>query len=141
MSTGAIVADSTTTGVVIGGYSGVLFIEILAATDADDVHQYQVQYSSTGNASDAVTSNAGMSCTDAIFPIHPGATAGEVRLLDFDIGSHGLADRAGALFVSAAAAEGNAESHVCIIGIPYGGTRMYPATNAITVVNANHTFA
>jgi len=135
LSTSAIVADSTTVGVPVSGYDGVLFLEILAATDTSDVHQFQIQYSSTGNASDAVTSNATMTCTDAIWGVHPAAEPNQISILDFSIKDKDI--DGGALFVSAAAAENTSGAVIgCIIGIPYGGTTIYPATNAITAVHA-----
>ena len=134
-SSDGVAASDNASGVPILGYDGVLFIEILGATDANDVSQIQIQYSSTGNASDAVTSNAGMTCTDAVFTIHPHASVGLVSMVDFSISAKGMTDAAGKLYATMAAAETGAAGH-CLIGIPYGGTRIYPATNAVAVVSA-----
>ena len=129
---------SHSAGVPIGGASGVLLLNICHATDANDVIQYQVQYSSTGTASDAATSNSGMSCTDAIFATGPAAAVGLHSIIDFNFDSKtGFDDAAGKLYVSAAEAESGDAKH-SIVGIPYGGTRLYPATNAVTVVHADH---
>lgn len=122
-------------GVPILGYDGVLFIELLGATDATDVSQIQIQYSSTGNASDAVTSNSGMTCTDAIFGIHPSAAAGKISLLDFSISAKGMSDAGGKLFAVIAADETGAAG-TTLLALPYGGTRLLPATNAVSVVHA-----
>ncbi len=136
LSSDAINATDTLAGVPILGATGVLFLEILGTSDAIDVKQWQIQYSSTGNASDAVTSNAGMTCTDAIFAVHATYDAGQVAFLDFNVKAKGLDAAAGKLYVSAAAEE-TGDMLMTIIGIPYGGTRLYPATNAVTAVHAD----
>lgn len=131
-------ASDNSAGVPVGEASGCLMINVAVATDANDVAQWQIQYSSTGNASDAATSNAGWTCTDAIFATGPAATAGAVHsIVDVNLDSKaGFDAAAGKLFVTAAAAETGAATSL-IIGIPYGGTRLYPATNAVTVVHAD----
>ena len=135
-SSDGVAASDNAAGVPVIGMSGVLFIELLGATDATDVSQMQIQYSSTGNASDAASSAAGWTCTDAIFAIHPHADAGLLSMLDFRIDAKsGIADGAGKLYVSMAAAETGQGLH-SLIGIPYGGSRLLPATNAVTVVHA-----
>ena len=135
-SSDGVAASDNNAGVPILGMSGVLFIELLGATDATDVSQMQIQYSSTGNASDAASSAAGWTCTDAIFAIHPHADEGLLSMLDFRIDAKsGMSDGAGKLYVSMAAAETGAAEHA-LIGIPYGGSRLLPATNAVTVVHA-----
>ena len=124
-------------GIGIAGYDGILFQLILGATDANYAASVQLQYSSTGAGSDAATSNAGMTCTDAIYTATDlGASADQVYLLDFSIAAKGLSDRAGKIFANIAAAETGA-TQATLIGIPYGGTRLYPATNAQTVVVAD----
>jgi hypothetical protein len=135
-SSDGVSASDNAAGVPIIGMDGVLFIELLGATDATDVSQIQIQYSSTGNASDAASSAAGWTCTDAIFTIHPHASSPLLSMLDFRISAKsGLADGAGKLYATMAAAETGAAIH-SLIGIPYGGTRLLPATNAVTVVHA-----
>ena len=131
----AITASDNLAGVPILGADGVLFIEFWGATDASDAHQFQVQYSSTGNSSDAVTSNSGMTCTDAVGSTNPVASAGITKLLNFNVSAKGMADSAGKLYVSMAAAE-TGDATFGILGIPYGGSRLYPATNALTALNA-----
>lgn len=142
LSSAAWLASDTIAGVPILGADGVLFLCITggAATDTTAVHAPQIQYSSTGNASDAVTSNATMTCTDAIFTAAgPVASLGDVKMVDVRVGAKaGMSDAAGKLFASMAAAETAAGCEICIVGIPYGGTRLYPATNANTAVLADH---
>jgi len=133
-SDGALASDNN--GVPILGMDGVLFIEICGATDANDVSQVQIQYSSTGNGSDAASSAAAWTCTDAIFAIHPHAASGLVSMVDFSVRAKGMADGAGKLFATTAAAETGAAGY-CVVGIPYGGTRLLPATNAVTAINAD----
>ena len=130
----AIAASDNLAGVPILGADGVLFIEFWGATDTSAAHQLQIQYSSTGNASDAVTSNAGMTCTDAVGSTNPQASVG-VKLIDLSVSAKGMADAAGKFYVSMGAAETGAVNFG-LIGIPYGGSRLYPATNANTVIRA-----
>lgn len=135
-SSDGIAASDNAAGVPILGYDGVLFVEILGATDATDVSQMQIQYSSTGNASDAASSAAAWTCTDAIFTVHPHAAAGLLSMVDFSIrAKSGLSDGVGKLFASVAAAETGA-AVTGLLAFPYGGTRLLPATNAVTVVYA-----
>ena len=132
---GELASDNV--GVPILGMDGVLFIEILGATDATDVSQVQIQYSSTSAGSDAATSNAAWTCTDAVFTIHPHAEAtGLVSMVDVRVGAKNFPDGAGHLFATTAAAESGSAT-ICVIGIPYGGTRLLPATNAVTAINAD----
>lgn len=141
LSSAAWLASDTIAGVPILGADGVLFIEITGgtATDTTAVHAPQIQYSSTGNASDAATSNATMTCTDAIFTAAgPVGSLGDIKMVDVIVSSKtGMTDAAGKLYVSVPAAETAAGCQVAIIGIPYGGTRTYPATNANTPVVAD----
>ena len=133
-SSDGISASDCAAGVSIDGYRGVLFIEIRTATDANDASQVQIQFSTTGNASDAVTSNASYTATDAVFAAGPAASSPLISMLHFDVAAKGM--ETGSLFASIAAAEtGGAE--IGLIGIPYGGTRLLPATNAVTVVDAD----
>ena len=136
VTTATIVASDNIAGVPILGADGVLFIESLGATDSTAVHQVQLQYSSTGLASDAVTSNATMTCTDAIFTVHPAASAGLTELLNVDVSAKGLSSAAGKFYLTIVATEGVGVI-ASVVGIPYGGTRLYPATNAATVINAD----
>lgn len=133
----ALTSDDDGKGIPIKGSDGVLFILGYGATDADAAFEIQIQYSSTGYATDAATSNAGMTCSDAVFTtaVH---VSGGVTLMEFDVSAKGLADSAGKLFAIIAAAETGTASPQ-LIGIPYGGTRTHPATNANTVLFANAT--
>jgi hypothetical protein len=135
-STDGIVASNNAAGVPIAGAAGVEFLMLVGVSDSDNAMQVQIQYSSTGNGSDAVTSNAGMTCTDAVFAQLTSDHGSSVHILDFDVSAKGLSDADGKLFVSIAAAE-NGASIFGIIGRPYGGHIELPATNAITVVEAN----
>jgi hypothetical protein len=134
----AFAASDNLTMIPIAGASGVLFIDFCVATDVNDVLHYQIQYSSAGDTTSGATSNAAWTCTDAIFTIHPAATAGTVHsIVDVNLDSKaGFDDAAGKLYISAAAAESGDAKHI-IVGVPYGGTRSYPATNAVTVVHAD----
>lgn len=136
-SSDGIAASDNTAGVPIGGYAGVLFLECVGAASSDNAGSViQIQYSSTGNASDAATSNASMSCTDAVFAALSTDIANTVRMLDFSIDAKGLPDAGGKLFATVAAGETGA-AVFGLIGIPYGGNRIWPATNAATVVVAD----
>lgn len=136
ITTAAHVASDNAAGVPILGADGVLFIETLGATDSTSVQQIQIQYASNGLASDAVTSNAGMTCTDAIFAVMPAAASGLTSMVNVNVSAKGLTSAAGKFYATIVAAEGGAVIGG-LIGIPYGGTRLYPATNAVTVVDAD----
>lgn len=136
VSTDGISASDNVGGVPIIGASGVEFLQIVGVSDSNMAMQIQIQYSSTGNASDAVTSNAGMTCTDAVFVAMSTDSGSAIFILDFDLAAKGLSDGVGKLFASVAAAE-NGASVFSLIGRPYGGTQRWPATNAQTVVRAS----
>jgi hypothetical protein len=129
-------AASNLTGVPIKGADGILFLEIAGATDSAAVFQVQLQYSTSSAGSDAATSNALWTCTDAVFTIHPRAEADTVTVLDFRIGAKAISDASGHMHMTIAAAETGAVP-ITVIGIPYGGTRLYPATNAVAAVLAD----
>jgi len=135
-SSDGVATTDNLAGVPIAGVDGVLFVLSYGATDANAVFTIQIQYASNGTASDAATSNAGMTCTDALYTTTIHATASQIHFLDFDVAAKGLPDRAGKLYATVAAAETGA-SNFSLMGIPYGGTRLYPATNANTVIVAN----
>lgn len=129
-------ASDNAGGVPVAGADGVLFALLYGATDANAAFTVQLQYSSTGNASDAVTSNAGMTCTDAIYTTSIHVTANQCHLLDYSVSAKGMADAAGKLYASIAAAE-TGDAKIALVGFPYGGTRIYPATNANAVIVAD----
>lgn len=131
----ALTSDDDGKGIPTKGADGALLLLGYGATDADAAFSIQIQYSSTGYATDAATSNAGMTCTDAVFTtaIH---VSGGVTLMEFDLSAKGLSDRAGKLFAIIAAAETGVASPQ-LIGIPYGGHMHLPATNANTVLIAD----
>jgi len=135
ISTAGIAASDNAAGVAIAGAAGVEFLLVVGVSDSDNAMQVQLQYSSTGNASDAVTSNAGMTCTDAIFAQLTTDHGNSVHILDFSVDAKGLQDSAGRIFATIAAAE-NGASIFGLIGRPYGGHIELPTTNAITVVEA-----
>jgi hypothetical protein len=135
ISTAGIAASDNAAGVPIAGAAGVEFLLVVGLADTGLAMQVQIQYSSTGSASDAVTSNAGMTCTDAIFAQLTTDHGNSVHILDFSVEAKGLSDAAGTLHASIAAAE-NGSSIFGLIGRPYGGHIHLPATNAITVVEA-----
>lgn len=130
-SSGTVAASDNDAGVSIAGMDGVLFI--IAMGDAATLTSLvlQVQYSSTGSSSDAVTSNTGMTCSDAVVTIDSDGV-NEVYLIDFNIGTKGLSDAAGKLYMEAVA---SSTVDVGVVAIPYGGNRM-PSTNENTIVEA-----
>ena len=142
LSSAAWLASDMIAGVPALGADGILFIQVTAgtATDTTAVHQIQIQYSSTGLASDAATSNATMTCTDAIFAAAgPVDSLGDLKMVDLRISAKaGMEASAGKFYATIAAAETAAGAQVFLVGIPYGGTRLYPATNANTAVLADH---
>jgi hypothetical protein len=125
------------------GYDGVLFIEICSATDSTDLHQIQIIYSSSSTdktalseSSNAASSAAGWTCSDALMTAGPRVDVGDINMLDFRFGQKEMSG--GYLFaqlipgIEAGAAAG------ALIAIPYGGTGRDPVTKSITPVIADH---
>lgn len=127
-------ASDGTNGVPLIGASGVEFQLITGVTGTGLVQVVTVEYSSTGISTDVVTSNAGMTCSDAAFAALSSDDPDKVFILDFDVSAKGL--DGGKLFVAVGAGI-IGTSIYGVVGRPYGGTRLYPATNAQTVVTAN----
>jgi len=131
-----LAASDNDNGVPILGYSNVLFILGVGDLVTGATLTPQIQYASTGTASDAVTSNATMSCTDAVFAAVDSDGDNEVYLLDFNILAHGLSDAAGKLYVSFPAGDDTSKGEATVIAIPYGGTHHSPVSQENTVVSA-----
>lgn len=129
-----IAASDNDAGVPIQGFEAVLFILSAGDVGAGASAIVQLQYSSTGNASDAVTSNAGMSCTDAVFATVDTDSPNEVFLLDFRIDQKGISDADGKLYAAVTMVK---DVDLALVAIPYGGTRRWPSTNENTVVVAD----
>jgi hypothetical protein len=128
-------ASDNDTGVPIAGLKSVAFLGLLGAVNGGSADAVlQIQYSSTGNASDAVTSNSTMTCTDALFTFNSDSP-NEIFIVNFDIDAKGLSALAGKLFVSSAAAE-HGSPLVAVAAIPVLATARMPATNENTVVDA-----
>lgn len=131
----AIAASDNDSGVSIAGMDGVLFIltvgDAAALTSLDVV----INYSSTGNASDAGVSSDNWASTNALFATVDSDGVNEVYLLDLNIRSKGMSDVAGALFASVAAPSDAVDFG--LVAIPYGGTRTVPSTNENTIVVAD----
>ena len=127
-------ASDATNAVPIAGASGVEFQLVVGVAGDTLAQTVVVEYSSSGAATDVVTSNATMTCSDASFAALTSDDPDKVFILDFDVNAKGM--DAGNLYV----AVGAGTSGTSIFGVlarPYGGTRLYPATNANTVVYAN----
>jgi len=132
-----VTADTTGTVVPIQGMESVLFLTTLVTvptTDggASDGSVYvRIQYSSTGEASDAVTSNAGFSCTDCIVTISSATTAGSILPLEINLSRKNLQESAGVLVVETG---GDSVSVVRVIAIPNPGTSRMPITQTVATV-------
>jgi len=136
LSSDGIPSSDLAKNIPLAGWDGVLFLEICVTTDATDLHQFQVVYSSGSTAgSDAATSNASWTCSDAIFAVGPHAAPGDIHMLDFRIGQKEISG--GSLHLSLAASAETGAAAATVIAIPYGGTSRFPSTNAITVVVAD----
>jgi hypothetical protein len=128
-------ASDAPNSIPLAGWDGVLFMEITGATDALDVHQFSLIYSTTAYASDGATSDAAWTTSDAVFVVGPHAAVGDIHMLDFHIGAKELSG--GSLHLHLAAADETGVAAGAVIAIPYGGTRRFPSTNAFTVVVAD----
>lgn len=131
-----IAASDNDNGVGIQGYNNVLFILSVGDIVTGATATVQIQYSSTGSASDAATSNTGMSCTDAVFTAVDSDGDNETYLLDFDVVAHGLSDAAGKLYATLAAGDDTSKVELALIAIPYNGTVSLPVSQENTVVEA-----
>lgn len=118
-------------GVPIQGCSGVLFYLAYGHLADDGTATYSITYSSTGLASDAAASNAGMTCTDAVLTYSTATTSnGGIVAGWFDVSAKGLSDRVGKLFATVAATHATGTARSCLIAIPVIGTGRFPVTAA-----------
>lgn len=129
-------ASDCAAGVPIKGMCSVLFTLIHAGVAEQEAPTFQIQYSSTGLASDAVTSNAGMTCTDAVFTYSTASSNAAVQLLHFDISAKGLLDGAGKLFATRTASGANLLTG-SLAAFPILGTSRLPASLTSDVTTAN----
>ena len=129
----ALAASDNIAGVSVGGIQSILFLVSHAAVigEGGAGAQVQFQYSSTGNDSDAATSNATMSCTDAIitFTTAVNAAAG-IYTVEVDCRAKEWADRGGKLY---AAVRNDSTSNLIVQAVPLGGTGSFPLY-AVTVL-------
>jgi NAD(P)-dependent dehydrogenase (short-subunit alcohol dehydrogenase family) len=129
-------ASDGAAGVPILGASGIEFQLATGAAGDTLAQTVTIEYSSTGVSTDVVTSNAGMTCSDAEWAELTSDDANAVFILNFDLSAKGLEAAAGKLFVAVGAGL-SGTSVFGVIARPYGGTRRYPATNASTVITAD----
>ena len=137
------VASDWLAGVPVQGYSSILFIVTLLVGTSSDGNEagaatVQFQYSSTGSASDAATSNAGMSCTDAIISFDTDSAVNTVATLEFDLGTPnhaGILDSAGKIFGTF---DVDSVAKLEILAIPRLGTATAPIAQTLAAVVANH---
>ncbi len=129
----AIAATGCDEGVPVGGFSNVLFILQLGDYSSDAGGTLQIQYSSTGAAGSAATSETSWTCTDAVMTFDSDdGTGNEVLLADFSISAKtGINDAGGKLYATWLGLDGGVD--FALMAIPYGGTRLLPSTNENTV--------
>jgi hypothetical protein len=132
---GNIAASDNDSGVPIEGMEGVSFIALAGDIPAGGSVALAVQYASNGNASDAVSSNAGMTCSDALLTLDTDSP-NEVQVLYLDIEAKGLSDNAGKLYV-AATLTGNCD--FAVMAIPEPANVTLPASQENTIVVADDT--
>jgi len=131
MSSAALASSDLLTGVSIKGMDNILFLIAHGAVVGEGGdYSFQVQYSSTGSASDAASSAAAWTCTDAIltFTTAVCGAAGVYTIL-FDVSAKGLSDAAGRLFgiwTGSSAARQDIE----ILAIPFPATATLPLDTA-----------
>lgn len=138
-STAAKVASDTfdCLGVPLRGCSGVLFIAEMIDMAEGEACTFQIQYASDGIASNAATSNAGMTCTECalIFSTATtdiGGSNGGLGLGWFDVSAKGpgITDQQGVLTATRTASE----KPGTLIAIPIRGTGRAPSSNSSDVV-------
>lgn len=128
--------SSNATGVNIQGMKSILFIsQTVVAATSDGTTTMQIQYSSASSSgSDAVTSNAGMSCTDALVTFTTAQAVGAIVTLEVDVERKNFPDGAGYLFPSIAA---DSVARLQVIAIPVPATRTLPIAQTIATVVAD----
>lgn len=133
--------SSNATGVNIQGMESVLFIvsSIIAGTTdggaSDGSINVQIQYASNSSSgSDAATSNATMSCTDAIVTFTSTMAVGTLLTLEVNISAKGFPDATGYLFPRVG---GDSVSRVDVVAIPYPATSALPIGQTVACVVAD----
>lgn len=140
----AAAATSNATGIGIKGMSSIVFLcEVLVAATSDGdtsdgAVKIQIQYDSDGSSasgSDAATSNATMSCTDAVYVFSTANAAGDIIVIEVDLEAKGFESATGFLFPSL---NGDSVSimHVCAIPVPGTNQLPYSQTKAAVVASA-----
>lgn len=124
-----VTSTAITAGVPISGADGVMFL--LATGDlGTDSLTVNIEYSSTGTASDGGCSTTVWAASDATFGAIDSDGENELYIMDINLGLKGMSDVPGKFFANLNNTGG---SGACLIGIPYN-LKYYPATNANTVV-------
>jgi hypothetical protein len=137
----AAAVTSNTTGVCVQGMDSILFLcEVLVAptTDgpvSDGSIALQIQYASnttSAGGSDAASSAAGWTCTDAVYVFSSAIAAKAIITIEVDCSAKGFDSPTGYLFP---ALNGDSVSimHVCAIPVP-GNNRVPIAQTIATVV-------
>lgn len=136
-SDGAKVASDNIAGVPIAGTHGVLFLAGYGPVTDNETSTFQIQYASNGTASDAATSNAGMTCTDAVLlccstaVTATGSSNGGWVGGYFNISAKGFPDRGGKLYATRTASE----NPTALLAIPFPATSRLPSSNLSDVTN------
>ena len=128
-------ASDNLNGIPTKGVSSICFIGLLGALNGGSADAVlQLLYSTTGLASDAAASNAGMTASDALFTFDSDSP-NELFIVNFDVDAKGLTEAAGKLFISSVGAE-HASPLIAVSAIPVLQTGRLPVTQENTVVNA-----
>lgn len=123
-SDGDAAASDNDAGVSILGTCGVLLFAIGDAGVAEsETATIQFQYSSTGSASDAATSNAGMTCTDAVLTFSTTSSNAAIQTVYFDTARKNIQDGPGKLYCTVT---GEHSDNITVVGIPVIGTGTLP---------------
>jgi hypothetical protein len=142
-STDGINASDCAAGVPVEGAAGVMLLMATGTWTSNSAHTVTAVYSSTGLASNAASSAAGWTMSDAAYSAFDTDGVGDTDtlpsnacfIMDIDLSKKGITDENGKIFIDIAAGEtGGMISSV--IGIPYFGNKMLPCTNAQTVIEA-----
>lgn len=134
--------SSNATGIPIKGMESVLFICTMivagssdGSTTSDNTAVWmQVQYASNSSSgSDAATSNATVTCTDAIVKFTTEA-AGTIKTLEFVVGAKAIDSQTGYIFPSIG---GDSVSTMRVIAVPYPRTAVLPIAQSTAIVVAD----
>lgn len=128
---GQLAATDCGEGVPVRNADKVLFILSVGDVTATGSRLLGVAYSSTGSASDAGNSTDVWASSNAYFPTITSDCANEVFLLDLDLGTKGLTDAEGKLYIISTAV-GTVADEFGVIGIPYK-LKVLPSTNENTI--------